>query len=151
MILHLIEQVGFIPCDYARCYKELGDVIRSCYGNPILPTHRLTSDNSLEYILVFDSSPVTVDRSVIQEDQTYGQVICGYTIDVQLANTTDNYRWIIVAQDTSIGNEKVDIWLKRPLVINVVRLKPSYSQAGSFSTLPGISVAITTEALKMCV
>ena len=116
------DRTGLIPSDYARRYKELGGFIRSCYGNSILLTHRLTSDDSLEYILLFGSSPVTVDRSVIQENQINGQVIRGYTIDVQLVNVTDDSQWIMVAQGTSIGNKKIDIWLKGPLVINAVRL-----------------------------
>jgi hypothetical protein len=55
-----------------------------------LSTKYLTLDDSNIHILVFDSSPVTVDRSVVQEDQTQGQVIRAYTIDVYLANATDS-------------------------------------------------------------
>jgi hypothetical protein len=47
-----------------------------------LPTKYLTLDDSNIHILVFDSLPVTVDRSVVQEDQIQGQVIRAYTIDV---------------------------------------------------------------------
>ena len=48
---------------------------------------------------------VTVDRTVIQEDQTEGQVIRAYTIDVKLIDSTANDDWLVVAQGTSIGNE----------------------------------------------
>jgi hypothetical protein len=55
-----------------------------------LPTKYLTLYNSNIRILVFDSPLVTVDRSVVQEDQSEGQVIRAYTIDVHLANATDS-------------------------------------------------------------
>ncbi len=116
------DRTGLIPPAYARRYKELGDFIRSCYGNSILPDEHLRSNNSLVYIQLFDSSPITVDRSVIQEDQTHGQVIRAYTVDVHLANATETDPWITVAHGTSIGNKKIDIWQIGPQLVNVVRL-----------------------------
>ncbi|CAF3449056.1 unnamed protein product [Rotaria socialis] len=74
------------------------------------------------YIQLFDSSPVTIDRSVIQEDQTNGQVIRAYTVDVQIVNTTDTNQWFTVAQGTSIGNKKIDVWQGGLQLINAVRL-----------------------------
>jgi hypothetical protein len=50
-----------------------------------LPTKYLTVDDPNIHILVFDLSPVTVDRSVVQEDQTRGEVIRAHTIGVHLA------------------------------------------------------------------
>jgi len=116
------DRTGLMPPAYARRYKQLGDFIRSCYGNSVLPNERLIFDNSLVYIQLFDSSPVTVDRSVIQEDQTQGQVIRAYTIDVQLVDSVENNKWIIVAQGTSIGNKKIDVWATGPQLVNAVRL-----------------------------
>ena len=116
------DRTGLIPPAYARRYKELGDFIRSCYGTSVLPNERLTSDNSLVYIQLFDSSPVTVDRSVIQEDQTQGQVIRAYTIDIKLVNSMEDSNWITVAQGTSIGNKKIDIWQAGPQLVDAVRL-----------------------------
>ncbi|CAF1121364.1 unnamed protein product [Rotaria sp. Silwood1] len=116
------DRTGLIPSAYARRYKQLGDFIRSCYGTYVLPTESLTLEDSTIYIQLFGSSPVTVDRSVIQEDQTRGQVIRAYTIDVQFVNTTNSTQWITVAQGTSIGNKKIDIWQEGPQLINAVRL-----------------------------
>jgi hypothetical protein len=116
------DRTGLIPPMHASRYKELGDFIRSCYGTSVLPTQRFTSDDSLAYVQLFDSIPVTVDRSVIQEDQTRGQVIRSYTVDIQLVNATDINQWITVAQGTSIGNKKIDIWQTGPQLVNAVRL-----------------------------
>jgi len=116
------DRTGLIPSAYASRYKELGDFIRSCYGTSVTPTDHLTSDDSNIHIQLFDSTPVTADRSVVQEDQTHGQVIRGYTVDVHLANSTDPNQWITVAQGESIGNKKIDIWQAGPQLINAVRL-----------------------------
>jgi len=116
------DRTGVIPVAYANRYKELGDFIRSCYGNSSSPTKRLTFDDSNIHIQLFDSAPVTVDRSVIQENQTRGQVIRAYTVDVQLANATEADQWITVAQGTSVGNKKIDIWQAGPQSITAVRL-----------------------------
>jgi len=116
------DRTGLIPPAYASRYKELGDFIRSCYGNSSSPTKRLTFDDSNIHIQLFDSAPITVDRSVIQEDQTNGQVIRAYTVDVHLANATETDQWITVAQGTSVGNKKIDIWQVGPQLVNAVRL-----------------------------
>ena len=116
------DRTGLIPPTYARRYKELGGFIRSCYGTSVQPIERLTSDSVLVYIQLFDSSPVTVDRTVIREDQTQGQVIRAYTIDVKLVNSTEHNVWLIVAQGTSIGNKKIDVWKVGPQLVRAVRL-----------------------------
>jgi hypothetical protein len=107
---------------HASRYKEFGDFIRSCYGTSPSPTKRLTFDDSNIHIQLFDSAPITIDRSVIQEDQTNGQVIRAYTVDVHLANATEADQWITVAQGTSVGNKKIDIWQVGPQLVNAVRL-----------------------------
>jgi hypothetical protein len=116
------DRTGLIPPAYAIRYKELGDFIRSCYGTSAVPSKRLIFDDSNIHIQLFDSTPVTVDRSVIQEDQTKGQVIRAYTVDIQLANGTNTTEWMTVAQGTSVGNKKIDIWQGGPQLVSAVRL-----------------------------
>jgi hypothetical protein len=116
------DRTGLIPSAYATRYKELGDFIRSCYGTSAVPTRRLTSDDSSIHIQFFDLTPVTVDRSVIQENQTNGQVIRAYTVYVQVANATNTTEWITVAQGTSVGNKKIDIWQAGPQLVSAVLL-----------------------------
>ena len=116
------DRTGLIPPAYAQRYKELGDFIRSCYGNPMGPSEYVVSKNSLFHTLKFKGVPATVDRSVIREDQTNGQVIRGYIVEAQLTNATSSDQWITVAQGTSIGNKKIDLWKSGPLLVNAVRL-----------------------------
>jgi hypothetical protein len=116
------DRTGLIPPAYATRYKELGDFIRSCYGTSAVPSKRLIMDDSNIHVQLFDSSPVTVDRSVIQEDQTQGQVIRSYTVDIQLTNGTNATEWTTVANGTSVGNKKIDIWQGGAQLVNAVRL-----------------------------
>jgi hypothetical protein len=116
------DRTGLIPPAHAIRYKELGDFIRSCYGTSAVPSKRLIMDDSNIHVQLFDSTPVAVDRSVIQEDQTQGQVIRAYTIDIQLVNATNTTEWMTVAQGTSVGNKKIDIWQGGPQLVNAVRL-----------------------------
>lgn len=116
------DRTGLIPSAYARRYKQLGDFIRSCYDNSILPSERITSENSLVYILSFDSIPITIDRTVIREDQTLGQVTREYIIDVQVVDSLNDNTWTTVVQGTSIGNKKIDIWQAGPQLVNAIRL-----------------------------
>jgi alpha-L-fucosidase len=115
------DRSAVIPPAYAQRYKELGDFIRSCYGNSVVPSFRNSSTDSLVYMQVFNL-PVSVDRSVLQEDQTHGQVIRAYTIDALLVISKDKNEWIKVAAGTSIGNKKIDLWEKGPQLIMAVRL-----------------------------
>lgn len=116
------DRTGLIPPAYARRYKELGDFIRSCYASPITPSEHFQSDDSLVHIQLFDSAPVTIDRSVIQEDQRQGQLIRAYTVDVQLGKAANESEWMTVAQGTSVGNKKIDVWKAGPQLVYAVRL-----------------------------
>lgn len=136
------DRTGLIPPAYARRYKELGDFIRSCYGTAIHPSQRLTLHHSSVHILLFDSTPVTVDRSVVQEDQTNGQVIRAYTIDVQLANATSSGAWVRVAQGTSVGNKKIDVWASGGQLVTAVRL--NITQAVDAPVIKAFTVHLCT-------
>ena len=120
------DRRGLIPAAYATRYKELGDFIRSCYANSTQPARRLTFDDSTVHVLQFDT-PITVDRSVIQEDQTQGQVIRAYVVQAQLVNGSNSTDWTTVANGTSVGNKKIDLWQSGPLMVNSVRLNITQS------------------------
>ena len=115
------DRSGVIPPAYAQRYKELADFIRSCYGNAIVPSFRNSSADSRVYIQVFDSA-VSIDRSVLREDQSRGQVIRAYVIHALLAISKDKSEWIEVTSGTSIGNKKIDLWQKGPQLVQAVQL-----------------------------
>jgi hypothetical protein len=115
------DRSGVIPPAYAQRYKELGDFIRSCYDNPVVPSFRNSSVDFRMYMQVFDSA-VSADRSINQENQTGDQMIRAYVIDALLVISKDKSEWIEVARGTSIGNKKIDLWQKGPQLIRAVRL-----------------------------
>ena len=137
------DRQGLIPPLYAQRYKELGDFIRSCYGTSLLPKTHAMSDNSLVHLLTF-GTPATIDRSVIQEDQTMGQVIRAYTVDVQLANSTVNDEWVTVAEGTSVGNKKIDLWKSGPLLVKAVLL--NITKVVDKPTIKNFSVHLCNES-----
>ena len=136
------DRRGLIPPLHAQRYKELGDFIRSCYGTSLLPDEHFISDDSLVHLLTF-GTPMAIDRSVIQEDQTMGQVIRGYTVDVQLANSTVTDGWVTVAEGTSVGNKKIDLWKSGPLLVSGVRL--SITDMVDLPTIKKFSVHLCSE------
>ncbi|CAF1461859.1 unnamed protein product [Adineta steineri] len=115
------DRSGIIPPVYANRYKEFDDFIRSCYDTSVRPSFQNSSADFLTYTLVFNA-PASVDRSVIQEDQTRGQVIRAYTVTALLAISKDQNEWIAVATGTSIGNKKIDLWAKGTLLVLAVKL-----------------------------
>jgi alpha-L-fucosidase len=116
------DRTGLIPSAYAQRYKELGDFIRSCYATTVAPAQVLSSDNGMVHLLLFNGAPVSIDRSMIQEDQTNGQVIRQYVVDIQPVETINEKDWMTVATGTSIGNKKIDLWDVGPQLVNAVRL-----------------------------
>jgi len=109
---------GLVPARYAARYKALGDFIRSCYGAPIATgpgecgcdkTGRCTCET---YYL----TPVAVDRVVLREDQSAGQLIRTYTVEARINNV-----WSRQSNGTSVGNKRIDIW-QTAQIINALRI-----------------------------
>lgn len=116
------DRAGVIPTTYAQRYKELGDFIRTCYGRAIEPVVRNMSADARVYMQVFDSAGVRMDRSVIREDQTHGQVIRAYAVQALVVISKEKSEWIEMAIGTSIGNKKIDLWSKGARLVQAVRL-----------------------------
>jgi len=96
-----IDRSGRVHYTHAARYKEFGDWIRSCYGNPL----GKTDGTGVEYIIEFTSS-VVIDRVVIQEDQRHGQRVREYFVEYMGIESED---WLPFSNGTSIGNKRIDI------------------------------------------
>ncbi|CAL5869268.1 uncharacterized protein PFLUO_LOCUS3496 [Penicillium psychrofluorescens] len=123
------DRSGLIPADYAARYKQLGDFISSCYDKPVAPTAKHTSNNKGDYSIKFDY-PTSIDRIVMMEDQTDGQVIRSYQVHAKVvdaldANGTLAVPFTIVSNGTSIGHKKIDIFEKAHTVTEVM-IKTTY-------------------------
>lgn len=119
------DRSGLIPARHAARYKQLGDFIRSCYEKPIAPKEtKPENDEAGSYSLAFDV-PTAIDRIVLMEDQTNGQVIRSYQVhakivDAQEANGTLNVPWTLVSNGTSVGHKKIDLFDKAITVTEVL-------------------------------
>jgi len=81
--------------------ETLGTYIRSCYNNPIIQT----SDKGNLVITLNPSQPITFDRIVLQEDQTFGQLVRKFSLAVKFSNgTTRN-----IVEGSSIGNKFIEV------------------------------------------
>ena len=99
------DTTGLIPAYHAARYSQLGQFIRGCYGQGV--DGRLTHPTATEWVLVFQS-PLAVDRVMLMEDQTAGQVIRQYQVAALMDGVPT--RWTPVSNGTSIGHKKIDIF-----------------------------------------
>ena len=116
------DRSGLIPTDQVARYKQLGDFITSCYANPIAhnPTH-FENDTGI-YSMTFDQ-PTLIDRIVLMEDQTDGQVIRSYQVYGKISNDTNDASSVpftLLSYGTSVGHKKIDLFGNAIPVIEVM-------------------------------
>jgi hypothetical protein len=71
---------------FAR-YKEFGDWIRACYGPANVLAEAFNGTDTLSVTLGQPGGGgVSVDRVVIQEDQSKGEFIAAYTVQVRCSS-----------------------------------------------------------------
>ncbi|KAJ7745336.1 alpha-L-fucosidase [Mycena metata] len=108
------DRSGLIPATHAARYKELGDFIRSCYGPGSAVGSVANSTTGPIVTLVFDF-PTSIDRIVLMEDQTTGQVIRGYEVHAKILdasgrNGTLNVPMTLVSSGQSVGHKRIDLF-----------------------------------------
>jgi len=92
---------GSIPIEQITAAVMLGQYVSKCYSNPIVQT----SGNGNKVLTLKPSQPITFDRVVVQEDQTYGQLIREFSISVTYSNgNTDT-----IVTGSSVGNKYIDV------------------------------------------
>jgi alpha-L-fucosidase len=82
---------GSIPKEHAARYKELGDFISSCYSKPIEGDAANSSNQKGEYTIKLDRL-TDIDRIVLMEDQTNGQVIRSYQVHAKIVDSEDTFQ-----------------------------------------------------------
>ena len=123
------DRSGLIPANYAARYRQLGDFISSCYGQPVAPNAAHSTNDAGEYSIKFDY-PTAIDRVVLMEDQTDGQVIRSYQVqakivDSQDANSTVSVPLTRVSNGTSIGHKKIDLF-DAAITVTEILVKTTY-------------------------
>lgn len=104
------DRRGLIPDSHVALYKELGDYVRQCYDHPVNPSCKKRGKESGVYQLKFDRM-VDIDRVVLMEDQTEGQVIRTYQVWGK-TGTEKNADWALLSNGTSVGHKKIDLFGK---------------------------------------
>ena len=142
---------GLIPARYAARYAQLGGVIRSCYVDQVIePSSTLCDDALCEY--TFDT-PVSVDRIVLMEDQTQGQVIRGYTVYGQL---TGNYSaagavaagWQLLSRGSSVGHKKIDVFQQ---AVTVTRVAVNVTEAADAPVWASVRLQLCDRIIEQAV
>lgn len=112
------DRRGLIPDAHVARYKELGDFIRQCYDHPVQPSCEKRSEAQGIYTLTFDK-PAEIDRVVLMEDQTDGQVIRTYQVWGRQGKDGLG-DWSLLSKGTSVGHKKIDLFLKTVTVTEVM-------------------------------
>lgn len=107
------DRSGLIPAAHAARYKELGDFIRSCYGESLTPNSWSSANG--HYQMHF-GRPTVADRVVLMEDQSNGQVIRNYTVS---GRGLDG-KWTVLSHGTSIGHKKIDMF--SPVTVTQIKV-----------------------------
>ncbi|KXG51082.1 Glycoside hydrolase, family 29 [Penicillium griseofulvum] len=122
------DRSGAIPKEHAALYEQLGDFISSCYSKPVAGNAAHSSNKKGEYTIKLDK-PTDIDRIVLMEDQTNGQVIRSYQVHAKIADNTNadaaDIPFKLVSNGTSIGHKKIDIFDK-PISATEILVKTTF-------------------------
>ena len=131
-----INREGLVDANHAKRYKELGNWIKRCYGEPI--SSALGIQGQQEVILKIPINK-SIDRLMLQEDMTNGQIIRSFEV---YALTKGSRTWNSVYENNSgIGNKRIillNLSIKTSQ-LKVVVTKAAISQFGplKFSAFDG--------------
>merc|ERR1712217_595396 len=96
---------GVIAPDQVVAYKRFGDWIRRCYGAAVAYASGSVAVNGTLVVQIPQNGTV-VDRVVMREDQTNGQIIREYEVEAAFPNGS----WARVSSGQSIGNKRIDFF-----------------------------------------
>lgn len=125
------DRSGLIPAEHVVRYKQLGEFIDECYGKPIIPDYVVDDDEGGDgvYKMRFNY-PTPVDRIVLMEDQSDGQVIRSFNVSGRVVGT-DNKNGDgdgevkILAKGRSIGHKRIAIF-EEPVSVTEIVVRTSF-------------------------
>eukprot|EP00658_Telonema_sp_P-2_P016394 TRINITY_DN1635_c0_g1_i3.p1 TRINITY_DN1635_c0_g1~~TRINITY_DN1635_c0_g1_i3.p1 ORF type:complete len:505 (+),score=123.21 TRINITY_DN1635_c0_g1_i3:177-1691(+) len=124
-----IDRTGGVDPRHARAYLEFGAWIKSCYGSPAV-TKELEGGSS--WVEIDLNTTVVMDRVLMQEDQSAGQMIAEYLVEVRV----DGAQWRHFSSGVTIGAKRIDI--AAPVPATGVRV----SVLTGFGLPTGLSVSV---------
>ena len=110
---------GSLPPGQVAAAQALGAYVTACYGAPLAST----AGNASVLTLTLPA-PHAVDRVLVAEDQSAGQLVRAFTVTAQLSNGSI----VTLSSGTSVGNKFIAV-LPAPVVVvaltlNVTALAP---------------------------
>ena len=98
---------GQLPAESVERYKELGDWIRTCYGTPLATMAAPAKVEKGGNVTITVGSSEAVGRIVIMEEQTHGQRIRSFKVEVLPSSAEAMDAWKTVATAESIGHKRI--------------------------------------------
>lgn len=92
---------GSLPRDQVQTAIGLGTFVQQCYNYPIIQT----ASQGQKVINLMLSNPSTVDRVMLQEDQTKGQLIRAFTVTATLSDGSKKE----LCSGSSVGNKFIQV------------------------------------------
>ena len=87
--------------------QAFGAWIRSCYGSPVAQGSLPAGETSFTVAVGGGSGAgVSVDRVRMEEDQTAGQLVVDYVVEVQVEGSAT---WTPFTSGTSVGSKRIDV------------------------------------------
>jgi len=123
------DRNGMVPASYAARYRQLGSWIRACYGSPVAPAQILPGSQKGEFVLAFDH-PIAIDRVVLQEDQSNGQVIRSFSLFAKIlpepsAKIPSELPWTPLSSGKSVGNKRI-VLLPKAITITTISVNTTF-------------------------
>ena len=98
----LPDNTGSIPSDQMAVLQGLGDYIRTCHSNEAA----VARGNGTGLSLRVDFPFTFVNRVILQEDLSFGQLVQGFTVEVLPAGGYSP-KPVWVAEGTAIGHKRI--------------------------------------------
>jgi alpha-L-fucosidase len=125
----LPDDTGAIPADQMAALQGLGDYIRACHS----PQAALAAGNGTTATLHLTFPAALVNRVILQEDLSRGQLVQGFTVQVDAAGGWAKHV-VTVAEGTAIGNKRILYFssgaiLAEGVYVTVTALYPGFTEA----------------------
>lgn len=128
------NQQGVLRKDHIQRYAELGNWLTECYASPAARvTDVKVGAGSVVTLAMPEGRGRALDRIVLRENQTNGQLILGFTVEVKTAET-----WSQVLSGESIGNRFIGLF-RRPQP-NATAVRVNLTQVHGPTRLAEVSV-----------
>jgi alpha-L-fucosidase len=132
------DRSGLILAGHAARYKQLGDFITSCYGAPVNPNATRTVYGTDGTVTLNFDYATSIDRIMLMEDQTNGQVIRKYevwakVVDDGITDGTFNVPLTMISNGTSIGHKRIEIF--DPVTVIQVMVNTSFVDTPAWKTV----------------